>query len=64
MDSDPGGGVVDSTERVASEERADVVVLGCFGNKGARIGSLGNHALWAAKSLTKATVVRACHPAS
>lgn len=55
-----GLGVSEAVYRVAEAERADLVVLGCFGAaKGARIGSLGDNALWAAKAIKEATVVLA-----
>ena len=54
--SSPGGAVsqraapresfTEACERVVAEEAVDVVVMGCYGNAGARIGTLGSNAHW------------------
>lgn len=61
--NDDGSGAVVSFKAAclawAASEKADVVVLGGYGTTGARIGTLGTHAAWAAHTLVKCTTVLA-----
>jgi hypothetical protein len=49
----------DACVACVASEKVDVVVLGSYGNTGARIGTLGTHAAWATTSLLGCTTVLA-----